>query len=184
MIQTAKLSIKDYQKIVETGIFCDRRVELIEGHLIEMSPETPYHANCNNKIYKYFLTLFNSLADVRSAHPISLSNSQPQPDLVLAKLPDSLYDSKHPEPEDIYLLIEISYSTLNYDLNKKKQVYAKSNIAEYWIIDLENDCLIIFQYPQEETYNKKLELNSGLVSCLAFPDVKIEVNKLIDAIDS
>lgn len=97
MIQTAKLSVTEYETIVETGIFSDRRIELIEGNLIEVSPETPYHANCNNKLYKYFLTLFNSLADVRSAHPISLINSEPQPDLVLAKLPDSLYDNKHPE---------------------------------------------------------------------------------------
>ncbi|MDJ0582035.1 Uma2 family endonuclease [Crocosphaera sp.] len=183
MLQTAKLSIKDYQKIVETGIFCDRRIELIEGQLIEMSPETPYHANSNNKIYKYFLTLFNHLADVRSAHPISLSTSEPQPDLVLAKLPDSLYNNKHPEPEDIYLVIEISYSTLSYDLNEKKQVYAKANISEYWIIDLENCRLIIFQDPQQETYHKKLELNNGSVSCLTFPDVQIEIKKLIGSID-
>ncbi len=180
MIKTAKLSVTEYQKIVETGIFCDRRIELIEGNLIEVSPETPYHANCNNKLYKYLLTLFNSLADVRSAHPINLINSEPQPDLVLAKLPDTLYDNQHPEPEDIYLLIEISYSTLSYDLNEKKRIYAKSNIQEYWIIDLENHRLIIFKYPQEDDYHNQLELKTGFVSCLAFPDVTIEVNKLIN----
>ncbi|MEA5534469.1 Uma2 family endonuclease [Crocosphaera sp. XPORK-15E] len=178
MIETAKLSVKDYQKIVETGIFGGRRIELIEGKLIEVSPETPNHANFNNKLYKYFLTLFNSLADVRSAHPVSLSNSEPQPDLVLAKLPDTLYDTKHPNPEDIYLLIEISYSTLSYDLNEKKEIYARSNIQEYWIIDLENHRLIIFRYPQGEDYQNKLELNTGLVSCLAFPNVKLDVNRL------
>jgi Uma2 family endonuclease len=180
MIQTAKLSVNEYQKIVETGIFGDRRIELIEGNLIEVSPETPNHANCNNKVYKYFLTLFNSLADVRSAHPISLLTSQPQPDLILAQLPDTLYDSKHPQPEDIYLLIEISYSTLSYDLNEKKQIYAKSNIEEYWIIDLENNRLIIFRYPQEEDYQDKLELNSGLVSCLTFPDIKLDIKRLLN----
>ena len=181
MIQTAKLSVNEYQKIVETGIFGDRRIELIKGKLIEVSPETPNHANCNNKVYKYFLTLFNSLADVRSAHPISLVTSQPQPDLVLAKLPDTLYDTKHPNPEDIYLLIEISYSTLSYDLNEKKQVYARANIQEYWIIDLENHRLIIFRYPQGEDYQNQLELNSGLVSCLTFPDLKLEVKRLINS---
>ena len=56
MIKTAKLSVIEYEKIVKTGIFGDRRIELIEGNLIEVSPETPYHANCNNKLYKYFLT--------------------------------------------------------------------------------------------------------------------------------
>ncbi|MDJ0660881.1 MAG: Uma2 family endonuclease [Crocosphaera sp.] len=180
MIKTAKISVREYEKIVETGVFANRNIELIEGNLIEVSPETPYHANCNNKLYKYFLTLFNSLADVRSAHPISLINSEPQPDLVLAKLPDTLYDNRHPEPEDIYLLIEISYSTLNYDLSEKKRVYAKSNIQEYWIIDLENNRLIIFKYPQGDDYQNRLELKTGSISCLAFPDVIIEVNKLIN----
>ncbi len=68
-------------------------------------------------------------------------------------------------------------------LNEKKQVYAKANISEYWIIDLENRRLIIFQDPQQETYNKKLELNNGLVSCLAFPDVQIEIKKIIGSMN-
>jgi hypothetical protein len=55
MIQTARLSLEKYHRIVGTGILRDRQLERIEGLRVELSPETPYHANQNNKVYKYLL---------------------------------------------------------------------------------------------------------------------------------
>jgi Uma2 family endonuclease len=179
MLQTAKISIQDYHSMIDAGIFPNRRIELLAGDLIELSPETPCHANSNHKLFKYFLTLFAQLADVRSAHPITLSTSEPQPDLVLAKLPETLYDQRHPTPADIYLVIEISYSTLDYDLNYKKKYYAKDKIDEYWIIDLENHRLLVFRNPQAENYLENMEYRMGEVSPLAFPTVKLDVRKLL-----
>jgi Uma2 family endonuclease len=177
MVQTVKFSVEDYHRIIETGILSDRHVELLNGNLIELSPETPYHANRNHKLYKYLLARFDGLADVRSAHPIGLSTSEPQPDIVLAHLPESLYDNRHPQPQDLYLVIELSYSTLDYDLNEKKQTYAQSGIQEYWIADLENRRLIIFQNPAGDTYNIRQEMRSGIICAIAFPDVQLEVER-------
>lgn len=179
MIHTAKLSVQEYHKIVEAGILGDRQIELLEGELIELSPETPYHANCNNKAYKYLLSRFDGLADVRSGHPITFSNSEPEPDIVLARLPETLYDTRHPQPEDIYLLIEISYSTLDYDVDRKKQTYARAGIAEYWIIDLKNHQLLLFREPEEMDYKHQTRINAGMISALAFPDIQLQVERLI-----
>ncbi|MEO0409762.1 MAG: Uma2 family endonuclease, partial [Cyanobacteria bacterium P01_A01_bin.135] len=87
VVQTARFSIEEYHQIVASGALGSRCIELLDGELIEVSPEPPYHANRNNRLFKYFLTQFDGLADVRSAHPITLMNSEPQPDIALARLP-------------------------------------------------------------------------------------------------
>jgi Uma2 family endonuclease len=178
MIQAVKLSIEEYHRIVAAGVFSDRRIELIEGELVELSPETPYHANRNHKLYKYLLSVFYNFADVRSSHPVTLKNSEPSPDIVLAKLPDSCYDNRHPTPEDIYLLMEISFSTLDYDLEEKKKIYADSGISEYWVLDLKNEQLIVFRQPLGGDYQQKIELTKGAINPLAFPEIKLKVRQL------
>ncbi len=179
MLQTAKLSVEEYHRIVAAGILRDRQIELLEGELIELSPETPYHANRNHTGYKYLLSLFGEVADVRSGHPITLATSEPQPDIVLAQLPETRYDNKHPEPDDIYLLIEVSFSTLDYDLGEKKRVYAKAKIAEYWVTDLKNRRLIVFREPVGDDYRVRLEFTGGVVSAIAFPGIGVEVGRLV-----
>lgn len=179
MVQTAKLSVTEYHQIVEAGILGDRPIELLEGELIELSPETPYHANCNNKVYKYLLSRFAGLADVRSGHPVTLPNSEPEPDITLARLPETRYDTQHPYPNDIYLLIEVSYSTLDYDLAPKKQAYAGAGIPEYWVIDLKNQQLRIFRNPQGNDYTDQTILHTGAIAALAFPQIQIQVERLL-----
>jgi Uma2 family endonuclease len=77
------------------------------------------------------------------------------------------------------LLVEISYSTLDYDLNEKKHSYANAGIPEYWIVDLENQRLIVFRNPQDRDYNETFEYRAGVVELMAFPEVKLEVIRLL-----
>lgn len=194
MVHTAKLSVEEYHRIVATGALGDRRIELLNGELIEASPETPAHANQNNKLFKYLLAQFDGLADVRSGHPITLPTSEPEPDIVLAQLPESRYDTRHPEPDDIVLVIEVSYSTLEYDLDVKRQIYARAGIKEYWIADLKNHRLILFRdlesrhpgFTNPETtdpetcdYQQRLELTEGVVSLSVLPQVALRVERLL-----
>lgn len=184
MVQTAKLSVDEYHRIVEAGVLGDRRIELLNGELIEVSPETPSHANQNNRVFKYLLFQFDGLADVRSGHPITLSTSEPQPDIILAKLPESRYDDHHPKPDDIYLVIEVSYSTLDYDLRVKKEIYAQAGIEDYWVIDLKNRRLIVFKNPESRTqqtssYQQRFEFTEGIIYLPEFPHVPISVERLL-----
>jgi Uma2 family endonuclease len=179
MIQTAKLSVEEYHKIVEAGILGDRHIELLDGELIELSPETPYHANHNHTAYKYLLSLFDGLADVRSGHPVTLSTSEPEPDIVLARLPESHYDTRHPCPDDIFLLVEVSYSTLTYDLERKKRIYAAAGIIEYWVIDLQNRQLVVLQTPENSDYQVQTRVSTGSFAPKQFPQVQISVERLV-----
>ncbi len=179
MITIAKWSVEDYHKIVETGILSDRLVELLEGTIIEMSPEGALHRKKCDAVADYLREKLKGYAKVYEAHPITLSTSEPEPDIAIVRLPVSLYDNHHPYPEDIYWLIEISDKTLSKDLNQKRLIYAVAGIREYWVIDVEKRELKVFRslsngdYQQEETYTTET------VSSIAFPKIKLLVSKLI-----
>ena len=179
-------SLKDYHSMIEAGIFNNRRVELLNGKIIEMSPEGPLHRYTNVTIAKYLRRLLGNNAEIYEAHPITLSSSEPEPDIAVVKTPDSRYRSRrdplrgarHPYPEDIYWLIEISDTTLSYDLGDKKLAYARALVREYWVVDINALKLTIFRQPQGDDYQTQTECTAGTVSPLAFPDVAIDINEI------
>ena len=87
--------------------------------------------------------------------------------------------SHHPYSEDIYLLIEISNSSLKKDLETKAQIYARNNIPEYWIIDLANRKSIVHTQPADNNYLQIVEYKSGTISPQAFPNVTIPLDRLL-----
>lgn len=172
-----KLTVEEYHKIVETGIFHDRNIELLKGELIELSPEKPIHTSKTSKLFKIFFNLFSNMAEIRWGSPISLSNSEPQPDLVIAKPAD--YEENHPTPIDIYLVVEVSNTTLDYDLSEKRLIYAEAGIIEYWVVDIKNKQLIVFRNPQNGNYLDERQITSGQIEVLSFPSYKINVADIL-----
>jgi Uma2 family endonuclease len=114
---------------------------------------------------------------VCSGHPITLTASEPQPDRVLARLPESLDETRHPQPNDIYLLIEIS--TLEHNLNANKHLYAQAKISDYWMIDLQNRRVMAFRAPERTNYTQESKLTPGVISALALPKIDVEVKRLL-----
>ncbi|GBF80897.1 hypothetical protein AsFPU1_2306 [Aphanothece sacrum FPU1] len=165
--------------MIEAGILNDRRVELIFGEIIQMSPEGPFHHFVNMSVAQYLRLLLGEQAQVSEAHPITLSDSEPEPDIAVVRSPDTLYINRHPYAQDIYWLIEISHSTLSKDLGIKKKAYAQANILEYWIIDIKSQSLKVFQNPQDDNYQIEVNYKDGFISPLAFPTIQINVNKLL-----
>ena len=179
MTNLAKWTLQDYHRMIETGILCDRNVQLIEGEIIEIALEKPLHRFTNHNTANYLRRLLARKAEVFEAHPISLSNSEPEPDVAIVSVPDTKYLTRHPSVRDIYWLIEIADTTLNYDLKIKKELYAKEGIAEYWVIDLQNNILKIFRQPVNNNYSIELEFTEGTVTPLSFSKIEVEVNQII-----
>lgn len=174
-----KWTVEDYHRLIETGLLGSRNIELLQGELIEMPPEGPFHSYITEGIADYFRGTLQGKALVREAHPITLSNSEPQPDLAIVQLPRNLYRQRHPYPEDIFWLIEISQSTLAYDLAEKKQTYAQAGIPEYWVLDIKKQQVYVFRNPNENDYTLKFVVTEGSLSSLAFPELEISVNLLL-----
>ncbi len=178
MTTLAKWSVEDYHHMIAAGILRDRRVELLAGDIVQMSPEVPLHASRIRKIANYLRSLLNGLALVSEAHPITLQQSEPEPDIAIVRLPESRYDERHPASEDIFWLIEIADTTLTFDLNKKKQIYAAAGISEYWVMNVNANSLTVFRQPSGNDYSLKYEMSQGELIPLAFPEIVVSVDRL------
>lgn len=183
-----KWTIADYHQIIESGVLDGKSVELLEGEIVTVSPESPLHTTINYSVANYLRTLIGNLAVIRESHPITLDNSphsrasEPEPDIAIVSIPYTKYISRHPYVSDIYWLIEISNRTLTKDLEAKSLTYARNGIREYWVIDLVNNKLWLFTNPQNNSYQNRQEITKGVVKPVAFPQVKIEVKKLLSVI--
>lgn len=93
--------------------------------------------------------------------------------------PELRYDDRHLGPDDVYWLIEVSNSTLTFDLEEKARLYARDGIVEYWVVDVPNRQLWVHRQPVSGTYAEKQTLHSGMVTPLAFPDLEIKVERLL-----
>lgn len=175
----AKWSVEEYHQMLAAGILQNRRVELIEGEIWELSPEKPLHRKFTDRTADYLRERLQGQAKVYEAHPITLSESEPEPDLAIVRLPVSLYDERHPTPADIYWLMEIADTTLSEDLSRKKRIYALSHIQEYWVIDLNASKLKVFRLPINGEYTEAIEKVSGEIVPLAFPGLQISVQRLL-----
>jgi Uma2 family endonuclease len=175
----AKWTIEEYHQMIEAGILQNHRVELLAGEIIEMPPEEPLHAFYGEELADYLRYRLAGKALIREAHPITLTNSEPEPDITVVQPPRDNYRNRHPYPEDIFLVIEVSHSTLAKDLEIKRKTYAQAGIPEYWIIDVQNKQLIVFRSPNNGDYLSKQEIKQGNVAMLAFPEVEVTVNRLL-----
>jgi Uma2 family endonuclease len=175
----AKWSVDDYHRMVQAGILSDRRVELLFGEIVEMSPETPIHYSTAKRGVKYLEELLLGKADVRFNGPITLPNSEPEPDIAIARLPESAYNNRHPAPEDIFWVVEVAKTSLKKDLELKAFIYAVAEIPEYWVLDLSAKQIIVFREPKDGKYITEQIIVQGTITPLAFLDIQVSVEKLL-----
>ena len=174
-----KWSIADYHQIIEAGILEGKSVELLEGEIVAVSPESPFHSSRIDTVAEYLRKVLQGVAKVREAHPITLDNSEPEPDIAIVRFNENNYLTHHPYSQDIHWLVEISNKTLTKDLQEKSVIYARNGIAEYWVIDLVNKKLWLFTNIQNDLYQNRQELTTGIINPIAFPQINVEVEKLL-----
>ncbi len=174
----AKWSVFQYHQMIEAQILNDQSVELLAGEIVEMSPESPLHYNTAKRGVRYLEDLLKGKAEVRFNGAITLADSEPEPDIAIAKLPESRYDEHHPYPEDIYWLVEVANTSLQKDLELKKSIYAAANISEYWVLDLASKRIHVFRNPQGNDYLNYQIWEQGELASLAFPDLPVSLEKL------
>ncbi len=175
-----RFSVKDYYRMAETGVLRpDARVELLDGKIIDMSPIGPFHGDVTDHLNEIFVAASMGRWRTRVQNSLRLDeHSEPQPDLVLAK-PIS-YRQQHPQPEDVYLLIEVSDTTLAADQEDKLPAYGHAGIPEVWIVNLNDLTVEIYREPNFTGYASKTILRAGdQAKPLAFPDAAVDVAELL-----
>jgi Uma2 family endonuclease len=176
----ARVTLEQYHRMVDAGVWDDCHVELLLGVVVEMSPEGTPHASRSTTTSEYLRDVLGRQAQIRDGHPITLlSGSEPEPDIAIVQRVEDNYLSHHPYPENIFWVIEYSNTSLDKDLGVKAAIYAAEGIPEYWVINLKKNILIVFRDPVDGKYQSRQEFTTGTINPLAFPDVAIEVARLL-----
>ncbi|MFN5513608.1 MAG: Uma2 family endonuclease [Cyanobacteriota bacterium] len=177
-----KWTKEKYHQAIDSGIFLNDSLELLRGEIIVMAPEREPHAYFNTEVADYLRIKLRGKAKIRDAKPVTLpNNSEPEPDIAVVQPLGKEYLQHHPYPENIFLIIEFSQATLSKDLNIKKDIYAEAEINEYWVVDLKYSQLRVFRGLDNGQYTTEQILTSGSISLLAFPDIFLQVEQLINS---
>jgi Uma2 family endonuclease len=169
--QLHRFNVNEYYQLGELGIL-DQRTELIDGIILNMEPIGPWHASVVDVLTQVFVEQAHDRFRVRVQQPLDLGpESQPQPDLALCR--PGRYRDRHPTPADIFLVVEVAGTTLDFDLADKRALYAGAGIAEYWVIDLLGKKLTRFVQGELER-----AVPGTRISPVAFPDVSIDLAEL------
>ncbi|MGD1901527.1 MAG: Uma2 family endonuclease [Geitlerinemataceae cyanobacterium] len=172
-------TVEDYHRMINAGILDDRRVELLAGEIHTMVPESPEHTYRGETLADRLRKSLRDRAYLREARPITLANSEPEPDIAIARGSRSDYATRHPNGSDLLLVIEISNTTLRTDLTKKRDLYASAGIHEYWVVDLQDRCFVIFREPDGTTYRQQQTVTDEPIAPIAFPDITIPLREIL-----
>lgn len=174
----------EYYRMAELGFFYGKKVELIEGEIIEMSPMKSLHATVIRLILKSLREIFSDGFIVDSQLPMSFgSNTEPEPDIAVVKGKIEDFTDTHPKTAE--LVVEVSDATLRYDRTKKMSLYAKNKIQEYWILNVKDRSLEVYRRPIRD---KKLGFiyteiqiltEKDLISPLAASGARIKVADIL-----
>lgn len=169
-----------YYRLAEQGYFQGRRVQLIEGEIVEMSPQKHPHAATIGLLHQMLSSLFGKDWWIREQLPLKLAdNSEPEPDISV--VPGSPRDySDHPTTAT--LLVEVADRSLSFDKNRKLKLYASANIPEYWIVDLRKRRVLVFRQPVpgSRTYEESfVRGDEESLETLAFPQTPIRVADIL-----
>ena len=175
-------TVDQYYKMLEAGILTeDKRVELIRGEIIKMSPIGIHHADCVDNLTELLILRLAKTVTVRVQNPVRLNdNSEPQPDISLLQRRQGFRQTQHPQPENVFLLIEVSDTTVKYDQEVKIPLYAENNILEVWLVNLTEKCLEVYREPTANGYEIVQTFQRGeTVTIQALPNVTFTVDEIL-----
>ncbi len=179
-----RLTREQYYELGRQGYFDGKRVELVFGEVVEMSPiNWPHVVGCR-KTAEALEAAFAGTAWVGRGDPLDLTHSDPQPDVSVVA---GRFEDYVDHPTTALLLVEVADATLTYVLTTKAELYATAGIADYWVLDVVNRELHVFRDPQRLSGNLgatayRTHDTFGLadrVSPLAAPNASVLVSDLL-----
>lgn len=161
VVTSKRFTIDEYHRLIELGFLNESdRIELIRGELMQMVAKGTLHTFCTTRLCRQLDRLLGDRVVVRCQEPIIIpSDSEPEPDVAIARGNEADYLIHHPYPEDVFLVIEISDSTLNFDQTTKLEIYAEAGISHYWIVNL--------NFRQLECYSQRYQNAQGKFNYLS-----------------
>jgi Uma2 family endonuclease len=148
------LSVADYHRMIQAGVLTeDDRVELLDGAIVDVSPEGPDHSAVMTRLLRFLVRNIDDPAlAVRCQNPlVLLPRSEPEPDLAVV---DEAASTRTAHPATAHLIVEIARTSLELDRGRKLQIYAAAGIPEYWVVDLRDQSVHVHLEPHEDRYER------------------------------
>jgi Uma2 family endonuclease len=139
-----------------SGLFDGQHLELIEGELIDKMGKKWPHIRTVAFLYKWLMRVFDDRLVYQEPSidvaPQDNPTNEPEPDLIVLKRVPSHFTTAIPCSEDLQLVIEVSDSTVGFDIRTKAALYARAGIVEYWVLDIPGRRIIVHRDPQSGRY--------------------------------
>ena len=184
MSTTTKISLDEYNVMVESGAFdgeLRRRIELIQGELREMSPIGARHEESVDRLMKWSVKIHDlDTVRIRVQSSVGLPKLESVPEPDIAWVVERNYSERRPSAEDVYLIVEVSDSSLRYDRGEKADLYAAAGVKDYWVVNLVENVVEVRRDPTTNGYQSLQTYKTGQsIAPLAFPNVSLSISSVI-----
>jgi Uma2 family endonuclease len=173
--QVAPLSVETYHALGGMGSLPEN-VELLRGMLVEKMSKSPLHSAVCQRLLRRLRAACEPALSIRQEQPLTLIDSEPEPDLAI--VPASLDDYASGHPRSALLVIEVAISTEERD-TAKAEIYAEAGVPEYWLILPATREVVIFRRPSPTGYGERLVVGAeGAVAAQGVPTVTVTMSEL------
>lgn len=132
-----RLTVDEYHEMIRNNILTtDDRVELLDGYLVNKMPQNTPHSCTIDRLTEDLNRAKPANWRVRFQLPITLANSEPEPDAAVVRGLRGAYAGRHPKGSDFGVVIEVADSSLALDRSFKARLYAEAGIPVYWFVNV------------------------------------------------
>lgn len=180
--QRLLLNVRDFRILEEAGAFVGRpKVELIEGVIVTVSPQKNLHSFVKSELaLRLGLRLRELQLPLRAITEGTLElapDSAPDPDITITS--DAAKDG-YIAKETAALVIEVSDTSLSYDLETKAALYARSGVAEYWVVAVRTEKMHRHWTPDGGSYARiDVNLFGETWESATIPGLSVQSERLI-----
>lgn len=146
-----RFTLGEYHQLLDIGILNDRDpYELLNGVITPKMPQNTPHAGSSAKLEKRLWRLLPDEWLLRTQKPLSIpgSESEPEPDLLICRGPETRYDGRHPRPKDVAVVVEVADRSVPLDTGEKLRTYAAARIPEYWVVNIPDRRVEVYTRPR------------------------------------
>ena len=173
--RVSRLSVQEYHRLGEYNEN-GRRTELIRGIVIEKMSRSPLHCTLAKRLYDLLARLLPAGFVVRREDPLTLADSEPEPDVSVVRGAEADFSSAHPTTAE--LVVEVAVSSAALD-RENASLYAEAGVTEYWIVLAAEKKIEVYRRPVAGRYQETRAVGANeVLVCSAAPAAQIRVADL------
>lgn len=176
--QVEPISVETYHALVQLGVL-QKNVELLHGIIVRKMSKTPLHAAICNRLLKLLQAACEPQFEVRKEDPLTLLDSEPEPDIAVVPVSPNGYTEEH--PAGALLVIEVAISSVETD-REKTAIYAAASIPECWLVLPEEQRIEVLTEPSATGYRQVRSIAQGeTLASFILPELILETARLFQS---